>query len=78
MISIVWIDMQIRDERVYEWLKQKLVDGEGVITYEQIALEFHCHRLTARAILKRLIGCGHIECDSRVKRGGYVYRIVSR
>lgn len=75
MNGIVWIDMHIRDERVLEWLSGRAAAGEVVITQQEIADQFRCHRHTARAILRRLVGAGYLECKQRARKLGYVYRI---
>lgn len=76
--GIIWIDMYIRDERVLSWLKERAGDQYFQVSHDAIADEFKCTRLTARAIIHRLIGAGHLQVDRSFKRGGYRYRVVSR
>lgn len=76
--GIVWIDMQIRDERVLSWIREKTSDGPARIPHHTIAHEFHCHRLTARAIVKRLIDAGLVKANKSAMRGGYVYEVVQQ
>jgi len=72
--QIIRIDMHIRDERVLAWIQEQAANGEIVLTHEQIASIFLCHRNTARAIVNRLQGAGHIRIDRNHKRGGYTYK----
>lgn len=75
-LGIIEIDMHIRDERIFERLKQcASPSGEVKVSADTIATEFQCHPNTARAILQRLRQAGRIEVDSRSFRGGFVYRV---
>jgi hypothetical protein len=77
MISyIVWDDMQIRDERVFEWIKARAIAGEHRIKAHELALDFKCHRHTAVAILRRLENAGKIYIESHYRRGGYLCHIA--
>jgi hypothetical protein len=72
-MGIVWIDMQIRDERVYAWIEKQ---GQTVkVSGDDVASEFKCHPNTGRAILKRLRQAGLLEVFSRSYRGGFVYEV---
>lgn len=76
-MSILWIDMHIRDMRVLEWLRATAQDGSLQVAADAIAVEFKCHPNTARAILTRLIRAGQIEVAANCYRGGKFYRIVN-
>lgn len=69
--------MHLRDQRVLAWIKLRAAEcGEPVrITHEEIAETFLCHRLTARAIVQRLIGADLIRVESAVKSFGYTYTV---
>ncbi len=74
--GILEIDMHIRDERIFERLKQcASASGKVKISADKIATEFQCHPNTARTILRRLIGAGRIEVDSRSFCGGHIYKV---
>lgn len=74
-MSIVGIDMHIRDERVLTHLKEKSQAGRAQIPAKEIAREFGCCINTAQAILRRLANAGHIEVDRSQFRGGYFYQV---
>jgi MarR-like DNA-binding transcriptional regulator SgrR of sgrS sRNA len=74
-MSIIWIDMHIRDQRVLDWLTDRYGGKPFQVSADRIAQEFKCHRNTATAILWRLQGAGHITIINRAKRGGYVYQL---
>jgi len=75
MTMIMIVDMHIRDERVLQYIRERAKDSrEGVlITHQEIANHFGCHRNTSLAIIHRLEGAGWIDVDKRSKRGGYLY-----
>lgn len=75
-MSIVTLDMHIRDERTLDFIKQQAVDGELKISADTIAIVAKCHANTARAILLRLRRAGYIEVKQRAYRGGYVYKVT--
>ena len=77
MMTIVWIDMQIRDERVLIWIRERGADGYTRITQEEICAEFRCARNTARAILHRLEAARLIEVTRGTKKLGYQYRVCN-
>jgi predicted transcriptional regulator len=72
---IVRIDMHIRDERVLAWIRERAArqGGRVVLTHDEIAAAFLCHRNTARAIVLRLAWGGFVKIDDSHKRGGYTY-----
>lgn len=76
--GIVWIDMHLRDQRVFSWISERTASGPVTLKYSDIAVEFSCHWHTARAIVKRLQAAGLIEIDEAVKRGGFVYSVVNK
>lgn len=74
--QIKLIDMFIRDERILNWIHKRASGGEVRIPHSEIAKEFGCHRNTARAIIWRLIGSGHLSVrKTGAGRGGFVYRV---
>lgn len=74
MIAITTVDMHLRDERLYDWLKSR--DGKH-ITYSDIAMAFNCHKLTAKAMVKRLRQADLITIEgSPYNPKGYTYRIT--
>ena len=75
VIAITVVDMHIRDDRVFLWLKSKSRNRELQISHERIAEEFNCHRNTAAAIIKRLEAANMITVLREGKRGGWVYRV---
>ena len=74
--QIVTIDMHIRDERIFEYMKERIAinNGAAQINAEEISKKFYCHPNTARNILARLRGAGLIF-QQGTSRGGFVYRI---
>lgn len=74
-MSIVWIDMHYRDERVLDWIKSQAGNEGARIAAETVADTFRCHANTARAILKRLERAGYVEVDKRSYRGGFFYKV---
>lgn len=78
MKGILLIDMHDRDQRALNWLKSRTSSGAVQIPHEEIAAQMQCHRNTARAIVERLASAGLLEIDRLSKRGGYVYRVVSK
>lgn len=77
VMNIVWIDMHIRDQRIFDFVRERSGDGGEVqISAEAIAAEFHCHANTARAILKRLIAAEKLVVVDRPFKKGHVYKVV--
>jgi len=75
-MSIIVIDMHLRDERVFDFLKANAKHGYLKVSHETIAKQMKCHRHTAAAILSRLIGAGLVEiADHSARRGGLTYRV---
>lgn len=74
-MNIVMIDMQIRDERILNFLRHNARNGKITIAADSLAEHFKCHPNTARAIMRRLIRAGYVEIDQRVYRGGFTYRL---
>jgi predicted transcriptional regulator len=75
MVGIIQIDMHIRDERVFEYVRRRIASGENQIAHETIAEEFRCHRHTAAAIMFRLEQAQLIKVERAGKRGGYIYHL---
>lgn len=75
-MNIIAIDMQIRDERVFQWLCKKAGDSAVQVAADDVAGEFKCHANTARAILKRLQQAGLIAIEQRSFRGGFSYKVT--
>lgn len=70
---IVTIDMHLRDERVFNYLRRR-----GLIHYvksSEISKHFNCHRNTVRAIMIRLKQAGKIKFKT-CYRGGYEVTIL--
>lgn len=78
MNGIQTSDMYHRDQLALELIKERARSGSAQITHEQIAQQMQCHRNTARAIVDRLEGAGHIIVDRKSTRGGYFYTVVSK
>lgn len=75
MYDIIRIDMEIRDERLLEWLKDR---HDQRITAQEMAKEFKCHPNTIRRMTKRLKNAGFIEVLGYPSvPGGYRYRVKS-
>lgn len=70
---IVWVDMHIRDERVFEYIK---TNGNRQIKAAEIASVFHCHENTARSILRRLQAAGLLKVVEKKYRGGFIYEAL--
>lgn len=67
--------MEIRDERLLEWLKER--HGQR-ITANEMADIFKCHPNTIRAMTKRLKQADLIEIIGYPSvPGGYTYRVKS-
>jgi len=66
---ITQIDMHIRDERLYEWLKER--HGQQ-IPAEKMADIHKCHPNTIYAMVKRLERADLIHVE-RIYRGGFRY-----
>ena len=69
---ITRIDMHIRDERLFEWLKTR---HNQRITAQEMADSFLCHPNTIYAMVNRLEGAGLIEVE-RSRRGGHLYKVI--
>lgn len=77
IVSIIEIDMHLRDGRVLDYIRSKAQAGCVRVSHEHIADQFLCSRKTALAIIKRLEQAGHIQCDRTTgKRGGYWYTVA--
>ncbi len=72
---ITTIDMHIRDERVFNWLKNQSKEGLIQVSANTIADEFLCHTNTAQAILRRLRRAGIIEVVEKPYNHGFWYKI---
>lgn len=76
-MSIVAIDMHIRDERVLEYLRRAAgADGTVHVSGPTLAREFKCHENTARAILHRLRQAGYIRLQNPRPRYGFECEVV--
>lgn len=74
-VNIRIVDMHLRDQRLYEALRQRSVDGRVLICQPHIANEMGCCRRTVQAMLKRLECGGYLKRISR-SRNGITYKIV--
>lgn len=78
MHTITEIDMHLRDQRVFAWMRERVAKNGGRpvrIRHQEIAEEFLCHKNTARAIVTRLVRAELVEVVSCGKPGGYFYQV---
>jgi len=64
--------MHIRDERLYDWLKDR---HDKKVKAEEMAEVFLCHPNTIYAMVNRLESAGLIAIE-RSRRGGHRYKII--
>lgn len=77
-MPIIEIEMHLRDQITLDWLKQRLADGPDKLTYAELSTALKCHPNTARNIIARLRGAGHIEIVDNHRPGGYTYRLKGK
>lgn len=74
--QLILEDMLIRDERALAWItSEKCRDGMARFTYRDLAAALRCHENTATAIVRRLIGAGHLLVIAR-QYDGYTYQVM--